>query len=223
VPSARRQYRGEVPDTSTLIAFSIAALVLFVVPGPAVLYVVTRSLVGGRRAGVVSVAGIHLGSLVHIAAAVAGLSALLATSAVAFQSVKLLGAAYLIYLGARAILDRHKVGPVTDEVRPAGPARIFWQGFLVNLLNPKTAIFFLAFVPQFIDPSANTTTQLLVLGAFFVALGFISDGLYATVFGTFGHRLTGRRGWQTAQWAIPGTVYVGLGAFAALSGGDLEG
>jgi threonine/homoserine/homoserine lactone efflux protein len=212
-----------MPEISTIVAFSIAALVLFIVPGPAVLYIVTRSVVGGRGDGMVSVAGIHLGSLVHIAAAVAGLSALLATSATAFRLVKWAGAVYLIYLGIRAIRDRHRVDPGTSDVARVPRQKVFWQGFVVNLLNPKTAVFFLAFVPHFVDPGGNTTYQLLFLGALFVALGFISDGLYATVFGTVGTRLTRLRGWRTARWVVPGSVYIGLGAYALLAGNDAEG
>jgi threonine/homoserine/homoserine lactone efflux protein len=212
-----------MPETSTIVAFSIAALVLFIVPGPAVLYIVTRSVVGGRGDGMVSVAGIHLGSLVHIAAAVAGLSALLATSATAFRLVKWAGAVYLIYLGIRAIRDRGSDDPATSAPARMTRQKVFWQGFVVNLLNPKTAVFFLAFVPHFVDPGGNTTYQLLVLGALFVALGFISDGLYATVFGTVGTRLTSLRGWRTARWVVPSSVYMGLGAYALLAGNDADG
>lgn len=212
-----------MPETSTLVAFSIAALILFVVPGPAVLYIVTRSVVGGRRAGLVSVAGIHLGSLVHIAAAIAGLSALLATSAVAFHVVKWAGAAYLVYLGVQAFRGRHEADEDIVEPGTATLTKVFWQGFIVNVLNPKTAVFFLAFVPHFLDAGGNTTTQLLVLGALFVTLGFVSDGLYATVFGTVGRRLTRSPRWQTMRRVVPGSVYVGLGAFAALSGVSTDG
>ena len=114
-----------MPEASTIVAFSIAALVLFIVPGPAVLYIVTRSVVGGRGDGMVSVAGIHLGSLVHIAAAVAGLSALLATSATAFRLVKWAGAVYLIYLGIRAIRDRHQVDPGTSTLAQVPRQKVF--------------------------------------------------------------------------------------------------
>jgi len=211
-----------MPETSTLVAFSIAAIALFVVPGPAVLYIITRSLVGGRKAGMVSVAGIHAGSMVHIAAAIAGLSALLATSAVAFRAVKWAGAAYLIYLGISAFLNRTPaIGPNTEMV-PAPLAKVFRQGFVVNALNPKTALFFLAFVPHFIDPARGSSGQLLVLSALFILLGVISDSLYATVFGSLGERLTRSRWWRTGSWAVPGIMYTGLGLVAALAGGDPE-
>ena len=207
-----------MPDSATLIAFSIAALVLFIIPGPAVLYIITRSLVGGRQAGMVSVAGIHTGSFVHIAAAVAGLSALLATSSVAFRTVKWAGAAFLVFLGVRAFLDRDSAATDAATPEPASLGKVFRQGFVVNALNPKTAVFFLAFVPQFIDPSRGTTGQLLILSALFIVLGVVSDGLYATVFGSLGERLTMSRWWRTGRWAVPGTMYTGLGLVAAFSG-----
>jgi threonine/homoserine/homoserine lactone efflux protein len=172
-----------MPELSALLAFCVAAIVLFVVPGPVVLYVVTRSVAQGRRAGLVSVAGVHLGSLVHIAAAVAGLSAVLARSATAFTIVKWAGAAYLVILGIRALAERTGQAGGAPVVRVVSLSTVFRQGFVVNLLNPKTAVFFLAFVPQFLDASANTTTQLLVLGALFVVLGTLSDGLYAVAAG----------------------------------------
>ena len=210
-----------MPETSTLVTFSIAALVLFIVPGPAVLYIISQSLAGGSRAGLVSVAGIHLGSLVHIGAAIAGLSTLLATSAVAFRTVKWAGAAYLVFLGIQAVRSRNEAIEAEPGAAPVTSLRrVFRQGFVVNLLNPKTAVFFLAFVPQFVDVTRGTTSQILVLGALFVLLGTISDGLYATVFGSLGRRLTRADWWRTGRWAIPAVTYTGLGVFAALSGGD---
>ena len=210
-----------MPETSTLVTFSIAALVLFIVPGPAVLYIISQSLAGGSRAGLVSVAGIHLGSLVHIGAAIAGLSTLLATSAVAFRTVKWAGAAYLVFLGIQAMRSRNEAIEAEPGAAPVTSLRrVFRQGFVVNLLNPKTAVFFLAFVPQFVDVTRGTTSQILVLGALFVLLGTISDGLYATVFGSLGRRLTRADWWRTGRWAIPAVTYTGLGVFAALSGGD---
>jgi threonine/homoserine/homoserine lactone efflux protein len=209
-----------MPDTSTLVAFSVAALILFVVPGPAVLYIISQSLAGGRRAGLASVAGIHLGSLVHIAAAVAGLTTLLATSVIAFRAVKWAGAAYLVYLGIQAIRSRHSLADVWEKSPSAPLPRAFRQGFLVNLLNPKTAVFFLAFVPQFIDVGRETTSQILALGGLFIVLGTISDSLYASIFGSIGQRLTETGWWRTGRWAIPAVTYTGLGLFAALTGGD---
>lgn len=212
-----------MPDGSTLAAFSVAALVLFIIPGPAVLYIITRSLAGGRKAGLVSVAGIHLGSLVHIAAAVAGLSTLLAASATAFRSVKWAGALYLIYLGVRAFYNRDVANDELREAPPVSLGKTFRQGFVVNALNPKTAVFFLAFVPQFIDLDRGTTGQIVVLSAIFILLGIISDSLYATVFGSVGQRLTRAHWWRTGRWAVPGSMYIGLGLFAALAGTDPNG
>jgi len=208
-----------MPDNSTLATFSIAALALFIIPGPAVLYIITRSLAGGRRAGLVSVAGIHMGSLVHIGAAIAGLSALLATSAVAFGTVKWAGAAFLIYLGVRTFQSRSEAAEDQATIEPAPLRAVFRQGFVVNALNPKTAIFFLAFVPQFVDSSRGTTSQILILSALFIVLGLISDGLYATVFGSVGQRLTRTDWWRTGRWAVPATMYIGLGLFAGFVGG----
>ena len=208
-----------MPEVSTLVAFSAAALVLFVIPGPAVLYIVTRSVAQGRRAGLVSVMGIHTGSLVHIAAAVAGLTTLLATSAVAFRAVKWAGAAFLIYLGIRAFFDREdeEAGPEPSAIPMR---RVFGQGFVVTLLNPKVAVFFLAFVPQFVDSGAGTAAQILVLGGLFLVIGITMDSLYAVVSGSLGDRLQERSWWRTSRRWVSGSVYLALGVLAAVAGGD---
>lgn len=141
-----------VPESSSLGLFVIAALVLLLTPGPAVLYIVTRSIDQGRRAGLISVLGVHVGTLAHIFAAAAGISAVLAASATAFGVVKYLGAAYLIYIGVRRLLDRTPLAAAT----PGAPRRLrraFLDGVIVNVLNPKTALFFLAFLPQFVTVS----------------------------------------------------------------------
>ena len=140
-----------MPAWSTILLFLLAALGLLLIPGPAVLYIVTRSVSQGRRAGLVSVGGIELGGLVHALAAALGLSALLLTSALAFDVVKYLGAAYLIYLGVRTLLTRDD-GKQAQALTPRSSSQLFTQGFLVNLLNPKTALFFYAFLPQFCQP-----------------------------------------------------------------------
>jgi len=208
-----------VPESSTLILFLGAALLLFVIPGPAVLYVVTRSVTQGRRAGLVSVLGIHTGSLVHIAAAIAGLSALIAASATAFSVVKLAGAAYLIYLGIMAFRSAGRLEDLAG-LEPMSTRRIFWQGAVVNILNPKTALFFLAFVPQFIDPTLGSTTlQVAVLGGVFVAAGLMSDSTYALAAGAAGTRFLRRESWRRGQSYVAGTIYTGLGVAAAFSGG----
>jgi len=206
-----------VPDPSRLALFVGAALLLLVVPGPSVLYIVTQSVSHGRRAGIASVAGITTGTLVHIVAATVGLSALLASSALAFDVVKYLGAAYLIVVGVRRLagLERgqeERAGSTRDL------RRLYGQGIVVNTLNPKTALFFLAFLPQFVDPSRGLAwVQILLLGLLFATLGFLSDGTWALVAGTLGERLRRSRRFPAVQRYVSGSVFVGLGAVAALS------
>lgn len=207
-----------MPEPSTLLVFTAAALLLFIVPGPAVLYIVTRSLSQGRTAGLVSVLGIHAGSLVHIAAAAVGLSALIAASANAFTAVKWAGAAYLVYLGVRTL--RSDVTFFSEGTQTSdGYRRVFLQGMIVNVLNPKTAVFFLAFVPQFINQElGNTTLQVAVLGAAFLGAGLVSDGIYALAAGTLGDWFAQRPGWRSGSRYVAGSIYIALGATAALSG-----
>jgi threonine/homoserine/homoserine lactone efflux protein len=203
-----------VPDSSAVWLFCLAAVALLAIPGPAVLYIVVQSAEQGRRAGLASVAGIHVGSLVHVAAATVGLSALIVASAVAFSVVKFAGAAYLVYLGVRKLLER----PVVTEAGRAPPEplrRSFTRGIVVNVLNPKTALFFLAFLPQFVDRGrGDVWSQVLVLGLLFVLLGLVSDSLYALAAGTVGGLIRRRR---TALRYGSGAVYIGLGALAAFA------
>jgi threonine/homoserine/homoserine lactone efflux protein len=207
-----------MPDPSRLALFVGAALLLLVVPGPSVLYIVTQSVSHGRRAGIVSVAGITTGTLVHIAAATVGLSALLVSSALAFDVVKYLGAAYLIAVGLRRLVGWERdPDPLARDPRDLG--RLYRQGIVVNTLNPKTALFFLAFLPQFVDPGRGTPwLQILVLGLLFAALGFFSDGTWALIAGTLGERLRRSRRFPAVQRYVSGSVFVGLGAVAALTG-----
>jgi len=187
------------------------------VPGPSVLYIVTRSVSQGRRAGIVSVLGIEAGALVHVAAAGIGLSALVASSATAFTVLKYAGAAYLVFLGARKLLERSD--PHEETVAGRSDRRLFWEGALVNALNPKTATFFVAFLPQFIDPARGAVAlQALVLGCLFVVVAIVSDSIWALLAGSAGRRLRSGRG-QAAMARISGGVYVGLGAVAALAEG----
>jgi threonine/homoserine/homoserine lactone efflux protein len=201
-----------VPDSDALALFSLAALALLIVPGPAVLYIVVQSAEHGRLAGLVSVAGIHLGTFVHVGAAAVGLSALIVSSAVAFSVVKYAGAAYLVYLGIRRLLSREPSESLPAPDQPL--SRLFRQGVVVNVLNPKTALFFLAFLPQFVDPSKTVWTQVVVLGLTFVGLGFVSDGLYALTAGTFARWLRERR---RAMRYASGSIFVGLGVSSALA------
>jgi threonine/homoserine/homoserine lactone efflux protein len=182
-----------MPSPEVFAAFAVASLALLIVPGPSVLYIVTRSIDQGRSAGLVSVLGIHTGSVVHVAAAALGVSAILASSAVAFGVVKYVGAAYLIWLGIRTLRDRHEERP-TGAIRGRSLGRVYAQGVVVNVLNPKTALFFLAFLPQFVDVSKGAVTvQIVILGLTFILLGFVSDGSYALVAARVSRRLSTRR------------------------------
>lgn len=205
-----------MPDPSTLAIFSLAALALIAVPGPAVLYVVGRGLAGGRRTALVSALGIEVGGLVHVAAAALGLSALIVSSATAFTAVKYAGAAYLVLLGIRELRGRGGDG----EERAQGPVplrRAFWQGVLVNALNPKTALFFLAFLPQFVDPAAGSVVvQILVLGGVFVAIAFVCDSAWGLAAGALGPRLKDGVRRRVRRWGS-GSVFVALGLGTALS------
>ena len=206
-----------MPETSVLPIFAAATLALLVVPGPAVLYIVARSVADGRRAGLVSVLGVHTGTLVHVVAAVVGLSAVLASSAIAFTLVKYAGAAYLVYLGVRTLVSRRDVvaeGPRSER----SLRRTFWQGAVVNVTNPKTALFFLAFLPQFVDPDAATPwLQALVLGLVFVGLGILSDGAYALVAAGVWARIGRRPAAARRERLASGGVLVGLGVLAAVT------
>jgi threonine/homoserine/homoserine lactone efflux protein len=207
-----------IPDPPSLAVFVAAALALLIVPGPAVLYIVARSIHQGRRAGLASVLGIHVGTLVHIAAATLGLSALVVSSAVAFTAVKIAGVVYLVGLGLWTLFAH---GAET-EIPLGGERRlrrVFAQGIVVNVLNPKTALFFLAFLPQFVDPNApHPALQIAFLGLVFVALGLVTDSLWALVSGTAGGLLRRSRRFVRTQRYVTGSVYIGLGAATALSG-----
>ena len=211
-----------MPETSTLVVFATAALALLVVPGPAVIYIVTRGIHQGRRAALVSAWAVGLGSMVHAVAAALGLSALLMSSALVFSVVKYLGAAYLIYLGIRTLLARGE-----DTVLVAAPARsprslwhVFRQGLVISVLNPKTALFFIAFLPQFVDPSrGSASVQILILGVVLVALGVCTDSAYALLSGSLGGWLRRSASFQRRQRRFSGGVYVALGATTALADG----
>jgi threonine/homoserine/homoserine lactone efflux protein len=211
-----------MPSAHAFALYIPAALVLLAIPGPAVLYIVATSVEGGRRAGLLSVAGVHLGSLVHVAAACIGLSALIVSSAIAFSTVKYAGAAYLVFVGIKKWLGKDELpqpgkGQVSDLSVPVRPARsgrrVFTQGVVVNVLNPKTALFFLAFLPQFVDRDRTVWTQIAVLGLVWVALGLLSDGAYAVAGGTIGGIIRRRKMVRIAS----GGIFVGLGAAAASS------
>jgi threonine/homoserine/homoserine lactone efflux protein len=205
-------------DPSKLYLFVGAAIALLLIPGPAVLYITTRSATQGRVAGLVSVLAIETANLLQAVAAGLGLSAILLSSALAFDVVKYLGAAYLIYLGIRKLMVSDN-GTENEEVKQESLSRIYWQGFAVNILNPKTALFFFAFLPQFVDPArGNVTAQNLLLGAIFVGLAIITDSLYALLASSLAGKLTGNKRFQTGQRYFAGLVYIGLGITTALTG-----
>jgi threonine/homoserine/homoserine lactone efflux protein len=208
-----------LPGATNLGLFISAALVLLVIPGPAVLYIFARAVEQGRLAGFVSILGIHTATLVHVAAAALGLSAILASSALAFSVIKYAGAAYLIWLGLRKIFARAEAGDVSVGARRHGYLRLFRDGFVVNLLNPKTALFFLAFLPQFVEVSrGHVATQIAMLGLLFTLLGLVTDGCYALAAGPAGNWLKRSRGYLKAERYVSGVLFIGLGVTAAFAG-----
>ena len=206
-----------MPDTALYTVFLVATIALLALPGPAVLYVVSQSIEGGRRAGLVSTLGIHCGTLVHVAAAALGLSSLLVSSARAFEAVKYAGAAYLVFLGVRTLLARHRAD--AQVVVQSDARRRLARGAVVQILNPKTTVFFFAFVPQFVDVDAGSVgLQLLVLGVSFAVLGLVSDGAYALLAAALAERLRrSRRAVSAGRW-VSGGILVALGVTAALAG-----
>lgn len=208
-----------LPEPGALALFMLATLALNVTPGPDMLYVVASSAGQGRRAGVISALGIGTGTLVHISAAALGLSALLMSSAVAFDAVRFAGAAYLLYVGLRTITGR--TAPLhAGQVRPAPLGRVFRRGMITNVLNPKVALFFLAFIPQFVDPTRGPVAwQFAALGGMFDASGTVVNTLVGLVAGSATAWLArSPRASRTQQW-LTGSVFVALGARLALAAG----
>jgi threonine/homoserine/homoserine lactone efflux protein len=207
------------PSAASIGLFAVAATLLLLTPGPAVLYIVARSIEQGRVAGLASVFGITTGTLVHVLASTLGLSALLASSTVAFAAVKYAGAGYLIYMGVRRILSRTDAPASQLKLPKRSLGRLYRDGFIVNLLNPKTALFFLAFLPQFVDPSRGAAAfQIAFLGLLFTLMGLTSDGLYALVAGTAGRWIKRRGRYLRWERFVSGGVFIGLGLTAALTG-----
>ncbi len=204
-------------ELSRLPVFLLASLILLLTPGPAVLYIVARSLDQGRLAGLVSVLSVEIGNSFHVIAAALGVSALLMSSALAFSVVKYLGAAYLVYLGLHKLFSRSEVQSTVTVERQRLRA-IFSQGVVVATFNPKTALFFLAFLPQFVDRSKGPiAVQMLALGCMFVAMAIVSDGMYALLAGSVGQWLKGTRVFLWGERYVAGTIYIGLGLTAALA------
>lgn len=206
-----------MPGTASLLGFVAAALVVLLLPGPGVIYIVARSLSQGQRAGLMSALGLSAGALVHVAAAAAGLSAILLTSAMAFDIVKTLGAIYLIYLGVRALLNRRAATAVATPPKRS-LSRLFRDGVIISVLNPKIAVFFLAFLPQFVDPGRGPVAQqVLFLGLLYVSLALVTDGTYAVLSGRLGHWIGGRLMAGPLPRYASGAVYIGLGVGTALA------
>ena len=208
-----------LPPPKELLFFITAAAILLITPGPAVFYIVARSVEQGRRAGLVSACGMATGAFVQIVAAALGLSALLVSSATAYSAVKYAGAAYLIYLGARRLFGSNGADGPEFEASAIPLRRIYAQAVLVETLNPKSAIFFLAFLPQFVNPArGSVTVQLLALGLIFIAMGLASDSLYAITTGSAAGMLRRSRTFARAQRYVSGGVYMALGVTTAVTG-----
>ena len=207
-----------IPTHSSLLLFITGAVVLLIIPGPAVFYIVGRSIDQGRRAGVISALGIATGALVHVTAAALGLSALLVSSATAFSVVKYLGAAYLIYLGFEKLYRGDSLRK-SDALEPAKLGRIFRQGVVVSVLNPKEALFFFAFLPQFVDYSQGSiTAQILFLGLLFICMGVTSDTLWALTAGTLAQHLKRNTRWLKVERYVSGGMLISLGVATAFAG-----
>lgn len=205
-----------MPSADAIVTFAIASLALLLIPGPAVIYILNRSVSEGREAGLAAVAGLELGNFVHVIAASAGLSAVLATSAAAFNVVKWLGAGYLVFVGVRTLLT--KPASIDDVMSTVSRKRSFVQGIVVNILNPKVALFFLSYLPQFIDPDNGAAwTQALVLGSIFVAIGCLTDGTYALTASALRSVLLTGRTLPFVQRYVAGTVFIALGLMATTS------
>lgn len=204
-----------IPDPDKLLIFILASFSLAVLPGPVVMYIIARSISQGRMAGVVSAMGAAVGASAHVAAAALGISALLLSSALAFQAVKYLGAFYLIYLGVGKLLDKTADAHALT-LRPESLSQIFRQAIWVNVFNPKSALFFLAFLPQFIQPERGAAiAQILFLGCVFILVASISDMVYGLVAGSIGNWLKGNRKFWTFQRYFAGGTFISLGLATA--------
>lgn len=206
-----------IPAWPLMTAFLVASLVLTLTPGPAVVYIVTRTLAQGRPAGLASVAGVALGNLGNAIGAALGLAALFAISSLAFTAVKYAGAAYLIYLGVKTLRTPAQ-RPLSMELAPTRLGRLFRDGFVVALLNPKTTIFFAAFLPQFMHPGAPAMPQSVLLGVIFVVIAVATDSIYVLAASMVGPALMRMRGAGTAGRYVTASAFIGLGVFTATTG-----
>ncbi|MBJ7270899.1 MAG: hypothetical protein RI966_109 [Actinomycetota bacterium] len=205
-----------MPDLNSLISFAVASVALLVIPGPAVIYIVNRSVADGRQIGLAAVVGLELGTFMHVLAATVGLSAILATSENAFNVVKYLGASYLVLIGLRTLTRKPEA--ISTSASSMTQSQAFRQGFIINTLNPKIALFFLSFLPQFIDPNISSNArQSLILGSVFVLCGFVIDGVYALTASSLREVLVKGKALPFIQQYVAGVVFVLLGAAAALA------
>jgi threonine/homoserine/homoserine lactone efflux protein len=213
-----------LPSHSQLLFFVTTAAILLAIPGPAVLYIVGRSIGQGRNAGLVSALGIGVGTLIHTAAAAVGLSALLVSSAAAFSVVKYFGAAYLVFLGVQRLRSTESLAQSPDQAAPrASLTRVFAQGVVVNIFNPKTALFFFAFLPQFVEPSrGHLALQILSLGVLFACMGTTSDSLWALSSGSVAGWLRGNPRWMRNERYVSGGILISLGLATAFAGSSSE-
>ena len=203
-----------MPSIESLLAFGIASLALLVIPGPAVLYIINRSVTDGRNVALAAVAGLEIGNFMHVIAATVGLSAVIAASATAFLIVKWIGAGYLVYIGIRTLVKRPQA--VTQASDQMTRRRAFTQGVVVNTFNPKVALFFLSFLPQFIDADRGSAAlQSLILGTTFVILGSVSDSLFALLASALRGTLLRGKSLPFVQRYVAGTVFIALGAIAS--------
>ena len=209
-------------DPSILVPFVIASAILVLIPGPAVLYIVSTGIGRGRRMALASMLGIETGALFHVGAAAVGLSAIVASSVVAYSLIKYAGAAYLIYLGVKTLRSRDELNPLT--ILGATSARAaFTRGVVVNMLNPKLALFFLAFLPQFVTPDRGPISiQLVVLGLLFIGVAIVIDSVYALTSGMIGSLLNRSERFRRLPNRVAGITYLALGASALLSGQGTE-
>jgi threonine/homoserine/homoserine lactone efflux protein len=203
-------------DSARFFVFLSAALLLAIAPGPGMLYVLARALGGGRREGLLSALGTFFGGMVHVFAAAAGVSIILAKSAIAFATVKYLGAGYLCFLGIRMILDARKKdggASVVDLPRGRNP---FWQGIMTEVLNPKTALFFLSFIPQFVNRAhGHVFLQFVLLGTLSVTLNTSADIIVTLLAGPLGQHIRGSARFRRRQRTLTGAVMIGLGSYLA--------
>ncbi|WP_246263658.1 LysE family translocator [Caulobacter soli] len=207
-------------STNNLWLFVSASFLLLAIPGPSVLYIFARSIEQGRLAGFISIIGIHAATLVHVLVAVLGLSAILASSTLAFNVIKYAGAAYLIWLGVKRILSHAPAVEAPLDPKPRKYSRLLGDGFVVNLLNPKTALFFLAFLPQFVDLNRpHVPMQIGALGLIYIILGLITDSSYALIAGIAAGWLKKNRRFLTVERQVSGVLLIGLGLTAAFAGG----